>query len=268
MIHSLSVRLSLYLSLCLRTCITRAAVFQWRRMPARLVSHRHLMIGLSLWLGILSAAQADDAVKTSAEKPGTKATEKWTPLFNGKDLTGWKSTNFGGEGEVYVEDGVVVISQGVDLSGVTSTRKDLPKKNYEVEFEARRMEGSDFFAGLTFPFHDSACSVILGGWGGGVTGLSSIDGLDASENETTGYVSFTKGQWYHIRVRVTDHRIQAWLDKKSLADVDTTDKKIDVRFEVEPSKPLGFSTYQTTAQIRNARLRTLSADEVSDKDGQ
>ena len=182
----------------------------------------------------------------------------WDPLFNGKDLKGWKVTSFGGEGEVIVEKGSVVIEQGVALSGVTSTRKDLPKSNYEIEFEAQRAEGSDFFVGLTFPVKDSSISLICGGWGGGVCGFSSLDGLDASENETTSYHSFNNGQWYGIKVRVTDERLTAWLDGKELCDVETGDRKIDVRFEVDPSKPLGFATYQSTAKIRNARMRRIT----------
>ncbi|MCA9051859.1 MAG: DUF1080 domain-containing protein [Planctomycetaceae bacterium] len=202
---------------------------------------------------VVTVASADD----KPQKP-TSDQDGWQPLFNGKDLTGWKVTEFGGEGEVTVAEGIVTIDQGVDLSGITSTRKDLPRMNYEIEFEARRVAGSDFFAGLTFPVHDSACSLIVGGWGGGVTGISSLDGLDASENETTGFFSFTKEQWYKFRLRVTPGKIEAWMDEKSLVDVETEGRKIDVRFEVELSKPLGFSTYQTTAEIRGARIRPIA----------
>lgn len=192
----------------------------------------------------------------------------WSPLFNGKDLTGWKVTNFGGEGEVKVEKDHVMIDQGVDLSGITSTRKDLPTLNYEIEFEAQRAAGNDFFIGITFPYKASSCTLICGGWGGGVCGLSSLDGMDASENETTSYLSFTNGQWYKVRLLVEGDRIQAWLDKSNLVDVETTDRKVDVRFETDLSRPMGFSTYQSRALIRNARIRTLPtpAAKSSEKD--
>ncbi|MCP4783543.1 MAG: DUF1080 domain-containing protein [Fuerstiella sp.] len=210
------------------------------------------------------ARAADDKKKpaTSAVEATSPKLDKdgWTPLFNvngKKKLEGWKSTNFGGEGEVYLEKGNVVITQGVDLSGITSLRKDLPSSNYEIEFEAQRAAGSDFFVGLTFPVKKSSCSLIMGGWGGGVCGLSSLDGMDASENETTSYMAFTNGQWYKIRLKVTDERIEAWLDKVQLVEVETEGRKIDVRFEVEISKPLGFATYQSTTWIRNARIRQL-----------
>ena len=46
------------------------------------------------------------------------------------------------------------------------------------------MKGGDFFATLTFPVDDSFCTFVTGGWGGDIVGLSSIDGWDASDNET------------------------------------------------------------------------------------
>ena len=207
------------------------------------------------------AAVRDDAKEETpvADKDG------WQPLFNGKDLAGWKITNFGGEGEVYVEAGDVVISQGVDLSGV-HTERELPKSNYEVQFEAQRVAGSDFFAGLTFPVKDSHCSLIIGGWGGGVCGLSSLSGMDASENETTSYRDFTKGQWYKFRLIVTDDHISAWIDDNRIVDVDTTGQRIGTRFEIDRSKPFGFATYQTTARLRNAKLRPLPKPEEKAKD--
>jgi hypothetical protein len=102
----------------------------------------------------------------------------------------------------------------------------------------------------------------MGGWGGGVCGISSLDFMDASENDTTQYRDFVRGKWYEVRVRVTDTHIQAWLGKSTLANVERSSHKVDVRFEMEASKPMGFATYQTVGKIRNARFRALSVDEV------
>ena len=126
---------------------------------------RDLLAAFAACLCMVQGAQAQDE-----SKPATPVAEakEWTPLFNGKDLTGWKVTNFGGEGPASFEDGHVVITQGVDLSGITSTRTDLPRMNYEVEFEAQRALGNDFFAGFTFPVGKSSITLICGGWGGGV----------------------------------------------------------------------------------------------------
>lgn len=198
----------------------------------------------------LSAA-ADDA------NPAAKPAAKWTSLFNGKDLEGWELTKFGGEGEVSVRDGQLLLGMGADLTGVHTNQK-IPRMNYEVELDAMRVEGIDFFCGLTFPVNDNYCSLIIGGWSGGVCGLSSLDGEDASENETTSYQELVRDKWYHIRLRVEPKRIQAWLDKEQIVDVDTTDKKISTRAEVDLSQPFGFSSWQTTAALKNIRIRDLA----------
>jgi len=207
------------------------------------------------------AGLADDKdgkkdASAAASAKVTKDKDGWWPLFNGKDLTGWKVTEFGGEGDVFVEKGEVVISQGADLSGI-HTEQPIPESNYEIQFEAMREAGSDFFAGVTFPIRDTHCSLILGGWGGGTCGISSLDGMDASENETSSLQSFEKGKWYKVRIVVRDNHLNAWLDDKEIVDVDTTDRKIDVRFEVERSKPFGFCTYATTGRMKNVRVREL-----------
>lgn len=212
--------------------------------------------------GADEAGSAKDLPKTETPS-GEVAADKdgWKSLFNGKDLDGWKITNFGGEGEIYIEDGAVVISQGSDLSGI-HTERELPKSNYEVQFEAQRAAGNDFFAGLTFPVKDSHCSLIVGGWGGGICGLSSLSGMDASENETTSYRDFEKGRWYRIKLIVTDDHISAWIDDKNIVDVDTTGQRIGTRFEVDRSKPFGFATWQTTGKLRDIKIRSLPAAEA------
>lgn len=135
------------------------------------------------------------------------------------------------------------------------------RMNYEITLEAMRVQGSDFFCGLTFPVGESPCTLILGGWGGGLCGLSSLNHFDASENETTRILRFENGKWYHVRLRVGPNRIQAWLDDEDLVDVDTTDKKIDIRLEMDLCQPLGIATWATTGAIRNIHLKQLP-DEV------
>jgi len=180
-----------------------------------------------------------------------------TSLFDGKTLGQWKITDFGGQGEVYVKDGSIVLEMGNDMTGVNWTGP-LIRMNYEITLEAMRVSGSDFFCGLTFPVSDKPCSLILGGWGGEVCGLSNIDYYDAANNETTRIVSFKNGQWYRVRLRVTPDKIEAWVDDEKLVDIETTGREIDIRAEVDLSKPLGIATWQTAAAIRNIKVRTLT----------
>ncbi|MBC8352846.1 MAG: DUF1080 domain-containing protein [Planctomycetes bacterium] len=181
----------------------------------------------------------------------------WKPLFDGKTLKGWKVTNFGGEGDVEVKDGTILMEFGSSLTGITYAGK-FPKTNYEVSLEAMRVDGNDFFCGMTFPVADSHCSFILGGWGGAVVGLSSIDDRDASENDTTQYKKFESEQWYKIRLKVTPERIEAWIDGKVWVDQDIVGKKISTRTEVNLSKPFGISAYETRSALRKIQFRELT----------
>jgi hypothetical protein len=130
--------------------------------------------------------------------------------------------------------------------------------NYEVSLEAMRVAGSDFFCGLTFPVQNTFCSLILGGWGGSVVGLSNLEGADASENETTQFISFENGRWYRVRLRVSESRIEAWIEQKKVVDVVTTGRKISLRFgDIELSKPFGISSWMTSAAVREIKLRAI-----------
>ena len=120
----------------------------------------------------------------------------WQSMFDGQTLQGWKETPFTGKGTVKVQDGCIVLGKGY-MTGVNYTGT-LPKANYELRMEAQRVEGHDFFAGITFPVNDSFLTWINGGWGGSMIGLSSLDGNDASENETSLSRDFKAGQWYRL----------------------------------------------------------------------
>ncbi len=196
--------------------------------------------------------------KSEEQKPDAKTKLREIKLFNGKNLDGWKSSEFGGDGEITIEEGSLILDMGNDLTGVTwKDAKVLPKFNYEITLDAQRVDGSDFFCGLTFPIKDDPCSLILGGWGGTVCGLSSLNFRDASENETTTFRDFKNRQWYKIRLRVLEKKITAWVDDKEILDADLTDQKIGIRNEVEPSKPLGFCTYRTKAALKNIVLKEI-----------
>jgi hypothetical protein len=180
-------------------------------------------------------------------------------LFDGKSLGQWKSTEFGGESEVLVEDGKIIVHSGATLSGVNWTGPALPTENYEIELDAMKLDGSDFFLGLTFPYKKDYASLILGGWGGGVVGISSVNGFDAANNEFSTALEFTKNTWYHVRLRVTTDKIRAWISghEDPVLDVETEGKEISTRSDIDAAKPLGLSTYQTSAAYKNIKIRKL-----------
>jgi hypothetical protein len=211
---------------------------------------------------------SDDKRKDDEKKKDAKPRS----LFDGKSLGDWKESAFPSQGRVKVEDGKIVIGFGEGCSGITYKGK-FPTTNYELSLEAMRVDGSDFFCGLTFPVKPAEdhprrdkekkdevwpCTLILGGWGGGVVGLSSIDGSDASENATSSYKEFESGKWYKVRVRVTPKKIEAWLDKEKAIDLTIGDRQLSIRLEVEESKPLGIATWRTTGAIKNVEVKTVT----------
>jgi hypothetical protein len=187
----------------------------------------------------------------------------WAPLFDGRTLGSWRRTEFAGGAEVRVDPAfggggpAIVVGAGATLSGFHWTA-DAPTDRYEVALEFQKVQGSDFACGLTFPVGTSHATLVLGGWGGGTVGISSIDGMDASENETTTWIAFPEGRWFDVRLRVTTDRLEAWLDGKPIVNVGIAGRKISLRHgEISRSVPLGIATFQTSAAFRNIRMRRL-----------
>jgi len=198
---------------------------------------------------------------TTAPAQTKKDKTAWKPLFDGKSMAGWKEAKFGGEGDVSIDGGAIVMEQGNDMTGITYARDDFPKTNYEVSLEGKRLRGNDFFCTTTFPVGTAHCSLVIGGWGGTVVGLSSIDAKDASENETATNGNFKKDQWYRVKIRVSKDRIAAWIDDKQVVDLETKDRAISIRPECDLCKPFGIATWRTVGAVRDICVRALSKDE-------
>ncbi len=206
---------------------------------------------------LFGAALAADDAKPAAEEP------KEIVLFNGKSLDDWEMVDIGASGAVELEGGLMIINQGDSVSGAVYKKADkLPMTNYEITLQAKRLQGVDFFVGLTFPVGDvkHCATLICGGWGGSVTGISSIDNLDASENNTASFQRYDDNKWYSVKLRVTPENLSVWIDDKQVVDEDIQGKKISVRpGPIESYLPLSLTTFSTTAAIRNVKLTPLPA---------
>ena len=172
-------------------------------------------------------------------------------------LQGWSvitDNDFEKHGEISIEEGVISLSSGKPATGIRYAGQDFPTMNYEVSLEARRTDGRDFFCGITFPVDNEFCSMIIGGWGGGVVGLSNIDNMAAVENESTGFLDVEDDRWYQIRLRVTTESIQAWIDGKEYFSVPTGNHKFGIWWEQEPVRPFGIASWYTSTQLKNIRI--------------
>jgi hypothetical protein len=207
-------------------------------------------VGVPAALGLLRAAIAAPAA-APAQEAG------WQSLFDGKGLGKWKETDFAGHADVSVKDGVILLPQGGDMTGI-NLEKAPATMDYEVEMQAKRVQGDDFFCGLTFPVNDKHVTFIAGGWGGSVVGISNVNGENASENETTTFRNFKSGQWYRIRVRVSKTKLEAWVDNEQVVDLELEGKSLDMRIgEIESSMPFGIATWRTGAEVKDIRWRKL-----------
>lgn len=182
----------------------------------------------------------------------------WQPLFDGQSLNGFAVTDFGGQGEVAVHDGALHLGIGSPLTGVTWTGPFADGgENYELEITAARCIGNDFFVGLTFPVGSEFATLVLGGWGGSVCGLSSLDGRDAANNATRTTRSFVKGRDYTVLVTVAADRVTASLDGEPLCSAPRGAVRFGLRPEVLLSRPLGLASFATETAMRTLRWRRL-----------
>ena len=231
-----------------------------RRALRMLLPWLPLLAAMLCGFGGLSASQNPGAGGAPAKPPEAPASKPpvgvWQSMFDGKTLQGWRETDFTRHGQVSVKDGTIVLGTGY-MTGINWTGW-FPRSNYEVRLEAVRVDGSDFFAGITFPVQKEHCTWINGGWGGGVVGLSSIDGFDASENETGSFLPYEKGHWYSLRLLVTDEGIDAWVDGEMVISIATEGRTIGLRpGEIDLSAPFGIASYSTTSALRKIEYRLV-----------
>ena len=208
----------------------------------------------SIFMTVLSISVGGCVVtKQSGSK---KSMDSEIILFDGKNLDNWQPTDFAGKGEIFIDkNGSLVLEMGAELSGLHWKGEALPTSNYEISLQAKRTMGSDFFCGLTFPYQETHATLILGGWGGSLIGISSLDDFDASENDTGDAFIFDENRWYQIKLRVTDQKFMVWIDNELVINCDLEGRKIGMRSgEIEMSKPLGITTYATTGEFKRIDL--------------
>ena len=186
-----------------------------------------------------------------------------TDLLESRYVGSWKVADIDGHGDATAEANLLTLEAGKPMTGMRFhdwTAKALPLTDYEVTFEAQRVKGNDLFAAMTFPVRsiNTCATLVLGGWGGGLVGISSIDELDASENSTRSEQNFSNGTWYRVRLEVSNTEIKAWIDDRLVVNTSIKGRKISLRpGDIEQCAPFGFATYGTTGQIRELRVKAL-----------
>jgi hypothetical protein len=175
----------------------------------------------------------------------------------------WQQAGIPDEGAIQVVQGELILAAGQPMTGAKFSAwqaPEFPGTHYVIRYEAMRVEGEDFFGTLTFPVgsHASHASFVLGGWGGTVTGISSIDFSDANENQTRAETAFENNRWYRVRLEVRPDDLRVWVDERPMVNVSIKGRKVGLRSGfIDHCRPLGFATYGSKARIRNVILERL-----------
>lgn len=238
-------------------------------MHSRRASCRFGLTAVAFMLGVIVGGMSGCG-KKEAPAGHTPSIPEAAPAVATSPSEGWVEMETLGPGKWVAIEGaadlewadesrVMRIGVGTYLNGVRWTGP-IPTVPYVVELEARRMSGSDFFCGLTFPVRSGSESVslIVGGWGGSLVGISSIDGLDASENPTASQHDFDNQRWYRIRMEVGKERLKVWIDDRQVVDAQTEGKRLSLREgPIEDCAPFGLATWETRAELRGVRWRQV-----------
>jgi hypothetical protein len=224
------------------------------REAQRQQASRHKVLralGVFCALGLLMGCREED-------RKGVK-TSRWE-IMSGTLLEEWQEAEITGSGGIAKDPEGITLKAGAPMTGVTFPAWEklaLPLSGYRVTYEAMRVEGADFFGSLTFPVGSlqSHLTLVLGGWGGSLVGLSNLDGLDASENGTGSSHRFENGQWYRVLLEVRAESLQVWIDDKRVILQSLQGKQLSLRHgDIDRCLPFGFATFGSTGKIRNVTV--------------
>ena len=139
-------------------------------------------------------------------------------------------------GAVRATGGELLLGPGGALSGV-AWEGDFPASNYELALRLQRRAGRGPCY-ITFPVGDALCTL----------------------RPQNGDMPLEAGRWHDLRLRVTDARVDAWLDGRSLAAVRRAAAQSAFPLAHETLTSLGLhATLDTQVAVRDIKLGRLEA---------
>jgi hypothetical protein len=223
-----------------------------------------VLVALAL-LGIVAAS----AAVSVPEEPG------WTPLFDGKSLTGWRTLTGKAIAGWVAEDGVLHYAPPRGGSG-NDIYTEKEYANFVLELEWRIVPDGNSGIKYRMKFYDKEYAgpeyQILGpkaegdprGPSKGITGaLYDILPLDPKSRELK-----PEGEWNHARIVADRKRLEHWLNGKKLLEADLASdafKKAiaDSKFRKwpdyaqNPSGRIMLQDHGGEVWFRNVRIREL-----------
>ena len=189
---------------------------------------------------------------------------EWEDLFDGKTLNSWQirsDGHFKQHGQVRVSPDGIRLERGKgSFTGILCTR-DVPAADYELAFDVRREAGGDQCVAAKFP--TGTQRLAFGIWTRDNRSCADVEMVDEKgvwSNDTRREIDVRSGRWYHLRVRVTLRRVEAWVDDVQVADLDTAGHKLHTAGHIQHELPLGLHTEVSTCTLRAIRLRRLKPD--------
>jgi hypothetical protein len=183
---------------------------------------------------------------------------KRKPIFNGKDLTGWKAI---GSAEWKVEDGVISGGQfgNPKRSGVLATEKTYDDFDLELEFkidEHGKYNSGVYIRKDVTKKPSPAYQVNIGrGAAGEFVGLHYKDWLSKGDEKDE---IRKKLEWNRMRIRAVGNHIQVWLNGQQIVDVTDTSP----RPELSKSGSIGFQTYGADGHAGWVKFRNIRIAEI------
>lgn len=152
--------------------------------------------------------------------------EGFTSIFNGRDLAGWHISEVNHHGNTRawtVKEGVLMVTQDRPGNGGILLTDKL-YKNFEVSLEINPDWGCDGGLFLRSNEKGQGYQVMIdyleGGSVGGIYG-EGLKGVKAGNEKARQWQKYwKKGDWNHIRARITGDvpRIQVWMNGEQIVD--------------------------------------------------
>lgn len=212
--------------------------------------------------------------------PLSAAEEGFTPLFNGKDLSGWKKV--GGDGEFKIE-GTDLVGVGLNVKQNTFLRTEKTYKDFDFRFEMKfdTLEGNsgvmyrglqkDGENGRVFGYQCEHDNNPKRSWTAGLydearrgwlVPFRKGNGKDDTPEAKAAQAAFTKqgteifktNDWNEIRIVCQGKHIQVWLNGQV---------RVDYKDEAPEFTPEGFFGLQVhSGKATNVRWRNLRVKEL------
>ncbi len=141
-------------------------------------------------------------------------------------------------GKPAIEHGALVLGPGGPYTGVAwAGQTKFPTMNYEVAFQARPLAGRDL-CHVTFPVGSAFCTLRPRAWN----------------------APFDPRRWHELRIRVSEGKVEALLDGKTMADLPRSAAQTALPLAHEALKPFGLhAAFNSKVAVRDISLTPIPA---------